>query len=381
MKLNAVFALVVAVAIALSAGCGKENAERSAPPGVPVMVEDAVTMDVPVRLRAIGTAEAFSTVSITARVTGQLMQVGFSEGQDVSKGDFLFQIDPALYQAALDQAQANLERDRARLASAEADAARFTELAKGGYVTQQEYDQVASTASAAKATVRADEASVQGARLNLDYCAIRAPITGRTGSLLVKQGNLVTATGSPLVTINQLVPIVVSFSIPEQRLSDVRRYLQQGTLAVQVSLPSDSVNVYRGKLTFMNNAVDKQTGMILLKATFPNDERALWPGQFVQVDLILTTLADVTVVPAAAVQSSQQGDYIYVVRPDGTAELRSVVPGTKLDDKVVIVKGVEAGEKVVTDGQLRLTPGAKVAIKSGLVPGGPQGAPGAGAPK
>jgi multidrug efflux system membrane fusion protein len=372
-------AVLLAAAIVWSGGCATEKNQRKGPPVVPVMAEKAVSMDVPVKLNAIGTVDAFNTVSVTARVSGQLLQVGFSEGQDVEQGDLLFQIDPAPYQATLQEAQANLDRDKAKQANAEADLARYTDLVKKDYVTREEYDSIVSTAAAAKATVQADEAAVQSARLNLDYCTIRAPIAGRTGNLLVKQGNLITANGgSPLVTINQVVPVYVNFTISEEQLTDVRRYAQRGTLAVQAYLPSDSANVYNGKLTFINNEVDMRTGTILLKATFPNGNRALWPGQFVQVGLILTKQRQAIVVPMAAVQASQQGDYIYVIRPDSTADLRPVVQGTRLDDKVVITSGVQAGERVVTDGQLRLMPGAKVMIKSALVPAGPGAAPAAG---
>jgi len=372
-------AVLLAAAIVLSGGCASRKDQHKGPPAAPVMAEEAVSMDVPVKLHAIGTVDAFNTVSVTARVSGQLLHVGFSEGQDVEKGNLLFRIDPDPYEATLQQAQANLERDKAKQANAEADLARYADLVKKDYVTKEEYDSIVSTAAAAKATVQADEAAVQSARLNLDYCTIRAPIAGRTGNLLVKQGNIITANGgTPLVTINQVVPVYVNFTISEEQLADVRRYAQRGTLAVQAYLPSDSANVYDGKLTFINNEVDERTGTILLKATFPNRNRALWPGQFVQVDLVLTKQLKATVVPSAAVQTSQQGDYIYVVRPDSTADLRPVVQGTRLDDKVVIMSGVQAGERVVTDGQLRLMPGAKVMIKSALVPEGPKAAPSAG---
>jgi len=378
MKLAMLLVCTGAAAVTLLTGCANEENKRTGPPPVPVLAEDAVTADVPIRVRTIGTVEAFNTVSVTTRVSGQILLVGFSEGQDVRAGDVIFQIDPAPYQAALDQAQANLERDQARLANAEADVVRYTDLVKGGYVTKQEYDTIVSTAAAAKATVRADQAGVTSARLGLDYCTVRAPIAGRSGNLLVKQGNMVTAnSAAALVTINQVTPVYVRFTIPEQQLSDVRRYSRVGTLAVEASLPRDSAAVYYGKLTFIDNAVDEPTGTILLKAIFANENQALWPGQFVEVNLVLTTLTNVTVVPAAAIQTSQQGEYVYVVRSDGTAEQRTVVQGTKLDDRVVVLNGVEPGEKVVTDGQLRLTPGAKVAIKSGLTPRGSD-APGEG---
>jgi multidrug efflux system membrane fusion protein len=367
--------LALAVLAALAAGCASDKNQRTGAPAVPVLAADAVEMDVPVRLKSIGAVEALNAVAVTARVSGQILEVGFREGQDVRTGALLFQIDPAPYKAALDQAQANLERDQARLASAEADAVRYTELVEKGLVTREDYEQIASTAAAAAATVRADQAAVDGARITLGYCTIRAPIAGRTGGLLVKQGNVVTATSATiLVTINQIAPISVSFSVPEQRLWDVRRYSRDGTLAVRAWLPSDSANAHDGSLAFIDNAVDRDTGTVLLKATFLNQDQALWPGQFVRVELTLTTLSGAVVVPAAAVQTSQQGDYIYVVRPDSTAELRPVTQGPALDGKVVISNGIQAGEKVVTDGQLRLSSGARVAIKSDLAPGGAGGA-------
>jgi multidrug efflux system membrane fusion protein len=373
-------ALVVALAAAsaLSGGCAGGKDKRTGLLPVPVLTADAVSMDVPLEIGAIGRVEAYNTISVTARVGGQLLEVGFREGQDVGPGDILFQIDPGPYRAALDQAQANLERDRAMMANADADLARYADLVRKDYVTQQQYDSFVSAAAQAKATVQADEAVVQSARLNLEYCTIRSPIAGRTGNLLVKRGNLVAANGpSPLVTINQIVPIYVSFAIPESQLADVRRYSRQGTLAAQAYVPPDSVHAYGGKLTFIDNAVDQGTGTILLKATFPNESRALWPGQFVRVNLVLTKLRNATVVPSAAVQTSQQGEYVYVLASDDTAELRSVVQGPRFGDLVVIEKGVETGERVVTDGQLRLTPGAKTTIKTGLAPAGPGAAQGA----
>jgi multidrug efflux system membrane fusion protein len=364
--------VVAAAAVMLFAGCSKDRSQRAGPPAVPVLADVAVSMDVPVKLGAIGTVEALNSVAVTAQASGRVLEVAFAEGQDVNEGYVLFQIDPAPYRAALDEARANLKRDQARLDNAEADVARYTDLVEKDYVTKQEYDLVVSTAASAKATVEADEAAVQSDSVDLDHCTIRAPIAGRTGNLLVKRGNVVGAgSQAAMVTINQIAPIYVRFAIPEQQLPDVRRYSDQGPLSVQAFLPSDTSRVYTGKLTFIDNTVDAETGTVLLKATFPNEDRALWPGQFVQVELVLAIQANATVVPSVAVQMSQQGEYIYVIRADDTAEQRPVVRGAKLDDKVVITSGVEAGERVVTDGQLRLTPGAKVAIKSGLAPSGP----------
>ncbi len=373
-------ALAVA-AIFAGTGCSKKQ-RRAAPPAVPVLAAPAIAMDVPVTLSEIGTIEAYNSVAIIARVGGQLIRVAFTEGQDVNKGDLLFQIDPGPYEAALAQAQADLERDQAKLVNAQSDVARYKDLAQKDYITQQQYEAAISDAAAAKATVEADQGAVDAARLNLGYCTIRAPIAGRTGNLLAQQGTMVKENGDPLVTINQIVPVYVSFTILEERLADVRQYSQRDPLIVTARPSADSTHVYQGKLTFINNAVDESTGTILLKATFPNEDRALWPGQFARVDVVLTTEPNAVVIPAAAVQTSQQGDYVYVVKADGTAELRNVVQGTKVDDRVVIQKGVQVGEEVVTDGQLRLTPGAKVAIKTGLLPGagGPSQGPGSQGP-
>jgi membrane fusion protein, multidrug efflux system len=370
-----VFALVFAIALPLSTGCSKKKVNHSAPPPVPVLTADAVKMDMPVELREIGAVEAFNTVSVTARVGGQLMHVGFREGQDVKKGDLLFRIDPGPFEAALAQARANLDRDRAALTNAEADAARFKDLVQKDYVTKQDYEAADSKAAQARATVDADSALVRSARLNLEYCTILAPISGRTGNLLVKEGNLITANGpTPLVTINQVTPVYINFSIPEQYLSKVRANIAGKQLAVWAFLPSDSTRIFDGNLTFIDNTVDRSTGMILLKATFPNTDRALWPGQYVQTGLVLEKQLDATVIPKEAVQSSQAGDYVYVVASGDTAQLRPVIQGAESAGKVVITKGVAPGDRVVTDGQMMLTSGAKVRIRSALAQDKPGGA-------
>jgi membrane fusion protein, multidrug efflux system len=338
---------------------------------VPVVIGTAVDKDVPVELKAIGAVEAYSTVSINARVGGELLEVHFREGQDVQKGDLLFEIDPRPYQTALDQAAANLARDRAQLKNFEDDVNRYRELVKKEYVTQERYDQILTASEAQKATVMADEAALEDARLNLGYCTIRAPIAGRTGSLLVHAGNLIKANGDqPLVVINQVQPVCVSFSLPEQHLAQIRKYEAGQTLRVTASIPNSGLGSAEGDLSFVDNAVDGQTGTIKLKGTFPNADKALWPGQFVNVALILTTQPRAVVIPSQAVLTGQAGDYVYVVGPDSTVEVRTVVPGTRLDDTLVIEDGLKAGEKVVTDGQLRLAPGARVVEKQAVAAGG-----------
>jgi membrane fusion protein, multidrug efflux system len=361
-------AFVLIAAAILQSGCAKKNGGPRVAQALPVMVTEAVSMDVPIELREIGAVEAYNTVSVTARVGGQLLKVGFREGDDVKEGAVLFRIDPRPFEAALIQAEANLDRDRATQRNAEADVARYASLVEKDYVTKQQYDLAVSTALETKATVKADSALVKSARLNLEYCTITAPISARTGNLLVKEGNLITANSpNPLVTLNQIVPIYVSFAIPEQYLADVRSSMAGKQLAVWAYLPSDSTKVYDGKLTFIDNTVDRTTGTILMKGTFPNINRALWPGQTVLVGLVLGKQLKATVVPKEAVQSSQDGNYVYVVAAGDSAQLRPVIKGAEFADKVVISKGVSPGERIVTDGQMMLTSGIKVNIRSSLV--------------
>ena len=369
LRLTVIVPLVTGALLMGAGGCATKKSGHTAVPAAPVIAEEAVSMDVPVELRQIGTVEALNTVSVTARVGGQLVKVGFNEGQNVKKGELLFQIDPAPFRAALAQAQANLERDKAAFANANADAARYYGLVQKDYVTKQSYDAAVSAAAETKAMVDADSAAMETARLNLAYCTITAPIAGRTGPILVKQGNLVVAnSASPLVTINQIEPINVSFTIPEDRLGEVRARRHDSDLPVSAYQPADSSRVFQGKLTFIDNAVDPATGTILLKATFANSDRALWPGLYVKVALELAKLHNATMVPAAAVQTSQQGDFVYVVATGDTAQMRQVVQGTAFGRWVVIEKGVLPGERVVTDGQLGVRQGIKVTVKPGLAP-------------
>jgi multidrug efflux system membrane fusion protein len=348
-------------------GCspGGRPSPAGPPKGVPVMIGAAVQKSIPIQVRAIGTVEAYSTVSIKTMVGGQIMKVGFSEGQDVRKGDLLFEIDPAPYQAALKMAEAARARDIALKDNAEKEVRRYASLVEKNLVPRQQYDQIASSAAALEATVQADTAAVENARVQLAYCFIRSPIDGRTGSLLVQQGNVVKANDAILVTINQVVPIRVSFSIPEQYLADVRKYKAAGTLKVEAAPQDGKADPVPGTLSFIGNAVDAATGTIQLKGTFPNTDRRLWPGQFANVVLTLTVRTGAVVVPSEAIQTGQQGQYVFVVRPDLTAEVRPVATGEVFEGGTVIGKGIVAGEKVVTDGQLRLVPGTKVEAKQG----------------
>ncbi|HEY7587110.1 MAG TPA: efflux RND transporter periplasmic adaptor subunit [Candidatus Deferrimicrobiaceae bacterium] len=357
-------------ALLLLAGCtdspGAKSGQKGPPPAVPVTASSAVQKDVPVQLRAIGAAEASSTVSIKTMVNGQIVKVGFREGQDVKKGDLIFVIDPRPYEAALKTAEANLAKNLALKDNAEKDVNRYALLIEKDLVPKQQYDQVVSNAASLAATVNADNAAVENARVLLGYCFIRSPIDGRTGSLFIKEGNVVKANDSTLVTINRIAPIYVTFSVPEQHLAGIRKYLEARTLAVEAAIPGQEDNPARGTLAFIGNAVDNATGTIQLKGAFPNADRRLWPGQFVNVVMTLAIKPKAVVVPMSAVQTGQSGQYVFIVRPDLSVESRPVVAGETTSGETVIEKGIQAGERVVTDGQLRLVPGARVEIKQGL---------------
>jgi multidrug efflux system membrane fusion protein len=352
-------------AILLLACSGEKSEQQLRRDAVPVTIGKVVQKTVPVQLRAIGNVEAYSTVSVKSQIGGELIRIHFKEGQDVKKGDILFTIDPRPYEAALKQAEANLARDTAQLENARVDARRYGELVSKGYVAQQQYDQIQTNAAALEATVLADKAAVENAKLQLSYCFIHFPIDGRTGSLLSHQGDMIKANAdNPMVVINQIQPIYVTFSIPEQHLQQIKRYMAEGKLKGEAIIPGDENSPVQGIVTFVDNTVDTSTGTIKLKGTFENKGKRLWPGQFVNVVLTLTTQPDAIVVPSQAVQTGQQGLYVFVVKSDLTVESRPVVIGRNLDGEVVIEKGLEPSEQVVTDGQLRLVPGAKVEIKS-----------------
>ena len=353
------------IALAL-AGCAKQQAAAPLAPTVPVVVAKVVEKDVPVELRAIGNVEAYSTVSIKAQVTGPVMTVHFQGGQEVHNGDLLFEIDKRPFEVALKQAQADLARDMAKAQNARVQANRYQNLYEQGIVPKLQYDAQRTDAEAQEAVVQADRATIESARLNLQYCSIHAPIDGRTGSVLVKPGNLTKANDVPvLVIINQIVPIYVDFAIPEQNLADVKRYHAAHKMRVTALVPDQGNAPEEGTLAFVDNAVDYATGTIRLKARFANLQRRLWPGQFVTVVLTLTTEPHVLVVPSQALSISQSGSFVFVVKSDNTAEMRSVTPGRTVGGETIIEKGLRAGETVVTDGQLRLLNGSHVAAKPG----------------
>lgn len=376
----------LALGMLLLAGCGKQDSSpaqaKSAPPPVPVVIGQVQTQDVPLTLQAIGNVEATESVDVKSQITAELTQVHFTQGQDVARGQLLFSLDRRQLEADVKRAEGNLLRDEAQAKNARVQAERYAKLLQEGVVARQQYDQFMAAAEAGEATVAANRAALEYARLQLQYTRIYAPISGRTGNLAVHRGNLVKANDLALVTINQIAPIDVSFAIPEQQLLDVKRHMASGTLAVDVTPPASATTAagerpapMRGRLTFTDNAVDPATGTIKLKASFPNADRKLWPGQFVDVNLTLTTQKNATVVPSQAVQTGQQGSYIFVVKDDMTAEMRPVTVARTSGNISVITEGARAGEKIVTDGMLRLMQGSKVQPKDAAPPSPPKAGP------
>ena len=347
-----------------SSGCSNEKSNKPVSPPIPITVGTVSQKTVPVELRVVGNVQAFSTVTIKSKVGGELTRVHFTEGHDVRKGDLLFTIDPRPYEAALKQAEANLQKDLAQTKHAQEDARRYEFLIQKGVVARQQYDKFRTEAEALEAAVLADRAAVENAKIQLGYCSIHSPIDGRTGSLMVKQGNIIKADDVNLIVIHQIVPIDVAFSVPEQNLQEIKKYMALGKLQVDALVPSNNERPEQGTVTFVDNAVDTSTGTIRLKGTFANRERKLWPGQFVNVVLTLTREPNTIVVPSQAIQTGQQGQYVYVVKQDLTVESRPVVVGRSVNNETIVQKGLLAGEKVVTDGQLRLYPGARVEIKT-----------------
>ena len=347
--------------ISALSGCAKE--EPPPPPPVPVTVAAAERRAVPYELPATGTVEPIQTVAVQPQVSGPIVRVAFREGQEVTKGQVLFQLDPRPFQAALAQAEGILQRDQAQAANAEQEARRYASLAEKEYVTAQQYDAAKTSAAAGTATLAASRAAVEQARLNLQYATIRAPISGRTGSLRVREGNLVRATDqAPLVTINQIKPILVRFAVPAGNLPTIQRY--RDDRIVVTATPTGGGSASDGTLSFVDNAVDTTTGTILLKGTFANTDGALWPGEFVNVRLRLYVDPDALVVPSSAVVSGQQGSFVFIIQPDSSAASRTVKVDRTAGDLAIVSGEVRAGDRVVTDGQLRLRDGSKVQIKT-----------------
>ena len=407
-----VLGLCAALVLALC-GCSGSTSAKSDPPGggggkgggrrggggdVPVTVATAKERDVPVEIQVIGNVEAYSTITVKAQVGGLLTDVFFHEGDFVKKGEKLFTIDPrpleAAYnqalanisrdQAALGQAQANLARDEAQAKYQDTQAKRYSDLAQSGVISRDQSEQLRASADAMAQAVNADKAAIQSAqaaigaskatadnaKVQLGFTDIFSPINGRTGNLTVKQGNVVMANSMDMMTINAVEPIYVTFSVPEAQLTEIKKYLAQGKLAVRARpQDADTADEEVGNLTFIDNTVDMTTGTIKLKGTFPNSDHKLWPGQFVRVTLRLTTQKKAVVVPNEAVQTGQTGSFVYVVKADKTVESRTVVPGARVEQDMV-VDGLELGETVVTEGQLRLAPGSKVSVKDAAGRGG-----------
>ena len=365
-------AVSLGLGLAAVAACSRQNAAAqsgpaSAGPAAPVEVALAAAEDVPVDLKTIGTVQPIISVAVKAQVGGVLTEVHFSEGQHVKKGALLFVIDPRPYAAALHQAEGILARDSAQLQNAIKEADRTASLFQKQLASQEDFDSSRAGAEALKGLVQADRAALENARLQLEYCSIRSPLDGLAGQRMVDPGNVVKANDATLVIINQLKPIYVNFTAPQQQLPEILQYRAAGRLPVQALITGQDQPA-EGELTFVDNQVNTTTGTILLRATFANADERLWPGQFVNVVLTLYTQKNAVVIPSRAVQTSQQGQYIFVVKPDLTAEMRPVTVSRTTDTWAVIAGGLKPEEKVVTDGQLRVVPGGKVEIKTNQSP-------------
>jgi membrane fusion protein, multidrug efflux system len=419
------YALILTVAVLSAAtGCSNSGASAAGAAGgkeaggkgggrggrgggdVPVTVATVSHKNVPLEVQVIGNVEAFTTISVKAQISGQVVNVHFTEGNFVKKGDLLFEIDPRPLEAVLNQAQANLTRDEAALGQAQANlardaaqlrfaesqATRYAQLFEQKIIARDQMEQTRANADALAQTVNADRATIESvkaainagratvetAKVQLGFTKIFSPITGRTGNLTVKQGNVVTANNMELMTINQVEPIYVTFSVPEAQLNAVKKYMAVGKLPVRARPQDEAGDEEVGVLSFVDNAVDMTTGTIRLKGTFPNKGHKLWPGQFVRVILRLTTQRDATVIPNEAVQTGQAGAFVYVVKQDRTVESRPVKVGSRIDQDVVVESGVEVGETVVTEGQLRLAPGSRVVVRDGRGGGRGEGRGGGG---
>lgn len=355
---------VALVLIVLMAGLGACSSSKKPPSDrpVPVAVATAVQKAVPVTITAVGSVEASQTVSVRSRIDGLIARIFFTEGQDVRQGELLLELDSRAQAAALRQAEAALQKDAAQAQNARVTQQRYALLLEKNYVSREEYDVVRTNQAMLEAAVQADQAAVDNARVELQYCRIYAPITGRTGLRKVDQGNLIRASETEIVTINQTQPVNVVFSIPDREVPRVKAALSKKPLMVEAVLPGD-IRPEQGTLTFIDNAIDKTTGTITLKGVFPNREKRLLPGQFVDVRLLLSTLPAAVLVPTRSIEQGQAGPFVYVVRSDATVEMRPVTTGPSAGDATVISQGLRLGERVVTDGQLRLKPGARVSIK------------------
>jgi multidrug efflux system membrane fusion protein len=358
--------LVAAALIVYWQGFGGNGPQATAQvpaPAVPVTAGTVMAQDVPVYLQGIGTVQAYNMVSVKTRVDGQIVKIDFKEGQEVKQGDPLIQIDPRPYQAALEQAQAAKQKDEAQLVGAKLDLERYSKLLGTGYQTRQSYDNQTALVAQLQAALKGDQATIDNAELNLGYADIRSPIDGRLGARLVDKGNLVHANdNTALVTITELKPIFVSFTLPQDTLDQIRQEQQKGPLAVRAYSSDGSTLLSVGKLTLIDNSIDQSTGTIHLKARFDNLDERLWPGEFVSLRVILKTRPKVATVPAQTVQEGPDGNFAYIIKPDNTVERRIVDVAAIQDGIAVVTKGLSPGERVVVEGQYRLTQGARVRI-------------------
>ena len=370
-RLKKLFPPIVLAIVLSSLACSEK--EQSRPdPEVPVKTAIATQRDVPEEMSAIGTVEASSIVNITSRVDGQVMKIHIREGQDVKQGQVLLDIDDRPYLSMLESARSNLERDRVKVQKAKIDAKRYADLLRKDYVTKSQAEQTQTDAESLEAMIRGDEAAVDNAALNVSYCRITSPVNGRTGEILINEGNLVKSGDNTkaLMVIHQIEPVYVRFSVPEQRLPKIQSLMADHDLTVLVTPPGSKDQTKEGRLSFTDNAINPDTGTVNLKAEFDNKDKGLWPGQFVNVMLMIGIRSQAVVVPSAAILMGQQGNFIFVVKNDMTVDVRNVTPGPQINNQNVIEEGITPGEQVVTDGQLRLVPGAKVVVKNDAQSGG-----------
>lgn len=366
--------IAVVVIVLVIAGYLFLTKKKPPPPamhGVPVLAGKAVQKTMPVIIEAIGTVEALNSITVYSRIVGQLVKIHFKEGQDVRKGDLIFTIDPGPYQEKLKTAEAKLAQDTAQLKYNEAQAKRYAYLFEKGAASRTDYENNQTMAATQEAMVKADRADVDNARLNLEFCYIRAPYTGRTGAYGVNIGTMIKDNDTKLAVLNQITPIYVKFSVPEKQLLEIKRFMAKAPLKVKAIIPDMKENIPEGTLTFIDNTIDPATGMIMLKGVYQNTDKMLWPGQFVNVVLELAQEPNAVVVPVQSVQISQSGQYVFIIKPDNKVEYRIVTVSRTIGDEAVISKGVNAGETVVTDGHLKLKDGFPVEIRDSLAQSAP----------
>ena len=362
MKQTYVILSIIAL-IFLCTSCSAKQEKPKVKLPVPVKVFKAVQKNVPVQVKAIGNVEAYTSVAIKSQVGGQIARLHFAEGSDVEKGALLISIDPEPFQATVSQFEAILAKDQAQAKFAREQAERHAGLLKEGIVTRDQYELLQANADSLTATIAADHAAIKNAKIQLGYCSIRSPISGRTGTIALQPGNLVKANDLPIVTVNQITPIYTTFAIPEKLLDEVKRAMAGNELKIEAVIPNEPESNETGTISFLDNAVNPATGTIKLKGRFANKSKKLWPGQFTDVVMTLGSRKNAVVVPTNAIQTSQQGQFVYVVKTDNSVEMRQVTTAMTVGEDTVVEKGLAAGETVVVDGQLRLTPGAIVENK------------------